>query len=345
MDVAAATSWITANRPSTPPLAASASVEANPITGTQSCASFLTAAIPSPPQPSAKMLTPPPARSHDRPSQRSSPTIFAEPGSKPPRAGVWRLQPEPARKVFLQVCPGLPLHPRQVNFRAVTLPEPEGTTSVRQCNRLFPFSHSCTFSFDSLNAQQPAKPVIKAAARLRPAASSQLRPSPRCRSAKTASVSSSTPGRADQQSVRHHRLHDRPVAQRRNLPVPHRASTSTAAACVGAGHNSMHAARAATSRRLPLALGEDPTAVDFYNAIRVSPRRSPQRCGVHHRPTPQHRDHHLLPDTDKQPFAEKRSITVIGEAGEIRTLDLTPATEVRLLDTDLPHQSVLHFSS
>ena len=94
-------------------------------------------------------------------------------------------------------------------------------------------------------------------------------------------------------------------------------------------------------KTLPLALGEDPTAVDFYNAIRGA--RVEVRSGaasitgrilnIEVTETPQ---------KDNQPPTEKRLLTVIGDAGDVRTLELTPATSVRLLDSDL-HSDVSRY--
>src|SRR5207237_4274388 len=41
------------------------------------------------------------------------------------------------------------------------------------------------------------------------------------------------------------------------------------------------------------------------------------------------------PDQDSKPATENRLITVVGDSGEIRTVELTPATSVRLLDSGL----------
>ncbi len=108
----------------------------------------------------------------------------------------------------------------------------------------------------------------------------------------------------------------------------------------GAGYNSTTPLEQQL-KALPLALGEDPTAVDFYNAIRGA-RVEVQGPGA----TISGRLLNIeVVDTsaaNNQPASEKRLITVIGEAGEIRTLELTSATEVRLLDADL-HQDVTRY--
>ncbi|HEY4379749.1 MAG TPA: DUF4139 domain-containing protein [Acidobacteriaceae bacterium] len=112
----------------------------------------------------------------------------------------------------------------------------------------------------------------------------------------------------------------------------------------GAGYNSTTPLEQQL-KALPLALGEDPTAVDFYNAIRGA------RVEVHglgtsitgrllnleivNTPESENRP-------DNKPATEKRLITVIGDGGTIRTMELTSATEVRLLDTDL-HTDVTRY--
>jgi hypothetical protein len=95
----------------------------------------------------------------------------------------------------------------------------------------------------------------------------------------------------------------------------------------GAGYNSTTPLEQQL-QSLPLGLGEDPTAVDFYNAIRGA------RVEVHGLGTSI--TGRLLnievtntAGKDNQPPSEKRIITVIGEGGEIRTMELTSTTEVR----------------
>jgi hypothetical protein len=108
----------------------------------------------------------------------------------------------------------------------------------------------------------------------------------------------------------------------------------------GAGYNSTTPLEQQL-KALPLALGLDPTAVDFYNAIRGA------RVEVHSGTASL--TGRLLnievvetPEGDNRPATEKRLITVIGETGEVRTLELTPATSVRLLDSDL-HADVTRY--
>jgi hypothetical protein len=108
----------------------------------------------------------------------------------------------------------------------------------------------------------------------------------------------------------------------------------------GAGYNSTTPLEQQL-KALPLALGEDPTAVDFYNAIRGA------RVEVHGPgATISGRLLNIeivnTPEGDNKPALEKRLITVIGEGGEVRTVELTPATSVTLLDADL-HKDVTRY--
>jgi hypothetical protein len=87
-------------------------------------------------------------------------------------------------------------------------------------------------------------------------------------------------------------------------------------------------------KALPLALSDSPTAAEFYNAIRGA------RVEVHSGAISI--TGRLLniettdtPEADSKPAIQKRLITVVGDSGEIRTIELTPATSVRLLDSDL----------
>jgi hypothetical protein len=108
----------------------------------------------------------------------------------------------------------------------------------------------------------------------------------------------------------------------------------------GAGYNSTTPLEQQL-KALPLALGEDPTAVDFYNAIRGA--------RVEVRTPAASITGRLLnievvtqPGKDGEPAGEKRMLTVISDAGEVRTVELTPATQVRLLDADL-HNDVTRY--
>jgi hypothetical protein len=108
----------------------------------------------------------------------------------------------------------------------------------------------------------------------------------------------------------------------------------------GAGYNSTTPLEEQL-KALPLALGEDPTAVDFYNAIRGA-RVEVRGPGA----TISGRllNIELINTTEKDGEAvqQKRLITVVGEAGEVRTVELTSATTVTLLDVDL-HKDVTRY--
>jgi hypothetical protein len=99
-------------------------------------------------------------------------------------------------------------------------------------------------------------------------------------------------------------------------------------------------------KTLPLALDADPSDVDFYNAIRGA-RVQVSGPGVSitgrllsidlrqpNAPSPN--------PANAQPPASLRFITVISEAGQTRTVELTPATSVTLLDTSL-HTDVTRY--
>jgi hypothetical protein len=89
-------------------------------------------------------------------------------------------------------------------------------------------------------------------------------------------------------------------------------------------------------KNLPLALSADPTAADFYAAIRGS------RVEAHSGAVSitgrllsvESRDTNQPAGTDGA-MAQRQFITVIADNGETRTLELTPATSVQLLDTAL----------
>jgi hypothetical protein len=101
----------------------------------------------------------------------------------------------------------------------------------------------------------------------------------------------------------------------------------------GAGYNSTTPLEQQL-KALPLALGEDANAVDFYNAVRGA--RVEVRSGA------VSITGRLLnievvnqPASGSQPESEKRLLTVVSDTGEVRTVELTPATEVHLLDVAL----------
>ncbi len=97
-------------------------------------------------------------------------------------------------------------------------------------------------------------------------------------------------------------------------------------------------------KSLPLELGPDASSVDFYNAIRgarveVTGSGAPitgRLLNLELRTVPNKDDSNSAAPT------EKRFLTVISETGSIRTIELTNATQVRLLDTDL-HQDVTRY--
>jgi len=87
-------------------------------------------------------------------------------------------------------------------------------------------------------------------------------------------------------------------------------------------------------KALPLALGEQPTTADFYTAIRGA------RVEVHSGTISLTGRLLNIESTNivaenSSPARERRLITVVSDSGEIRTLELTPATSVRLLDSSL----------
>jgi hypothetical protein len=89
-------------------------------------------------------------------------------------------------------------------------------------------------------------------------------------------------------------------------------------------------------KNLPLALSADPTAADFYAAIRGT------RVEAHSGAisitgrllSVESRDTNQPAGTDGV-MAQRQFITVVADNGETRTLELTPATSVKLLDTTL----------
>jgi hypothetical protein len=108
----------------------------------------------------------------------------------------------------------------------------------------------------------------------------------------------------------------------------------------GAGYNSTTPLEQQL-KSLPLALGADATEADFYAAIRGA------RVEVHAgAATITGRllsvEDRTQPATENQPPATRQFLTVVSDAGEVRTLELTPATSVRLLDTAL-HTDVTRY--
>jgi hypothetical protein len=98
---------------------------------------------------------------------------------------------------------------------------------------------------------------------------------------------------------------------------------------VGAGYNSTTPLEQQL-KALPLGLGEDPTSIDLYNAIRGT--RVEVRAG-----TVSATGRLLKVEVIDSGGQEIRLITVVSEGGEVRTMPLTPATSVQLLDADLHH--------
>jgi hypothetical protein len=97
-------------------------------------------------------------------------------------------------------------------------------------------------------------------------------------------------------------------------------------------------------KNLPLALGSDPTSLDFYGAIRGT------RVEVHSGAVSiigrllgvESRNIASPGGDDSKPLIEHQFITVVSDSGETRTLELTPATSVRLLDPAL-HTDVTRY--
>ena len=102
----------------------------------------------------------------------------------------------------------------------------------------------------------------------------------------------------------------------------------------GAGYNSTTPLEQQL-KVLPLALGEAPTSVDFYNAIRGArvEVRSPGATLAGRLLSFEVRTAPAAP-TENTPL-EKHFITVASESGDVRTFELTPSITVRLLDPPL----------
>jgi hypothetical protein len=109
----------------------------------------------------------------------------------------------------------------------------------------------------------------------------------------------------------------------------------------GAGYNSTTPLEQQL-RALPLALGQNPTPLDFYNSIRGARVEVTGPGGVKVAGRLFNIEVKNIPGKDGQPGEERRVITVIGEEGGVRTADLTPTTEVRLLDAGL-HQDLTRY--
>ncbi len=86
---------------------------------------------------------------------------------------------------------------------------------------------------------------------------------------------------------------------------------------------------------MPLGLSEDPTAADFYNAIRGA-RIEVTGSGASITGRLLSLEiRNATPSENNKSVPERRVITVVSESGDVRSIDLTPSTQVRLLDTNL----------
>lgn len=98
-------------------------------------------------------------------------------------------------------------------------------------------------------------------------------------------------------------------------------------------------------KTLPLSLDDNPTASDFYSAIRGARVEvhsgtvsiTGRLLSVEARTAPAKSD-----DSSGTNSIERYFITVVSDSGETRTVELTPATSVRLLDTSL-HNDVSRY--
>ncbi len=92
-------------------------------------------------------------------------------------------------------------------------------------------------------------------------------------------------------------------------------------------------------KTLPLALNADPTDTDFYAAIRGA-RVEVTAPGVSISGRLLSMDIRAAQGKDAEP--QRRFVTVVSDTGQVRTLELTPATTVTLLDTAL-HTDVTRY--
>jgi hypothetical protein len=98
-------------------------------------------------------------------------------------------------------------------------------------------------------------------------------------------------------------------------------------------------------KALPLALSDDPSDVDFYNAIRGARVQvngpgvsmAGRLLSIDLRMTDKKED-----NSAPNPITEKRFITVVSDGGQVRTLELTGAVSVTLLDSSL-HTDVTRY--
>jgi len=105
----------------------------------------------------------------------------------------------------------------------------------------------------------------------------------------------------------------------------------------GAGYNSTTPVEQ-QMRSLPLSLGADPTAADFYTAIRgarvevtgLGAAVTGRILNVELRSTPSRKD-----NGEASPVVEHHFLTVISDAGTVHTFELNAKTSVRMLDVTL----------
>jgi hypothetical protein len=220
------------------------------------------------------------------------------------------------------------------DFRSTTS-QPEGTTRVRKAICI----PSLFFAFTLLTAAQSTslRPAIRAAA-----ARAEASPAPQLPVTRVALYKNGV-------GFFEHSGHvtgnqnvtiDFTTAQLNDVLQSLTAIDLNGGRIAGAGYNSTTPLEQQL-KALPLALGEEPTAVDFYNAIRGA-RVEVHSANISIIGRLLNIELTNAPDTDKQPGAEKRLITVIGDGGEVRTIELTSATQIRLLDSDL-HTDVTRY--
>jgi len=97
-------------------------------------------------------------------------------------------------------------------------------------------------------------------------------------------------------------------------------------------------------KSLPLALGTDATAADFYTAIRGA-RMEVNASGTSITGRLLSMEIRSVPekgDNDSKPSIDHYFLTVVSDTGEVRTLELTSTSSVHLLDTAL-HQDVSRY--
>jgi len=111
----------------------------------------------------------------------------------------------------------------------------------------------------------------------------------------------------------------------------------------GAGYNSTTPLEQQL-KNLPLALGTDATAADFYSAIRgarialssAGTSITGRLLSIEIRSVPE------KGDNDSRPSIDHYFLTVVSDTGEVRTVELTSTSSVHLLDTAL-HQDVSRY--